>query len=72
VAHTPVGVEGKSHGAETGRARQRLVGRGRDLSGEVPLVGNWSEMRPTSRERCVLPVRVLTRVLGPPCLESWP
>jgi hypothetical protein len=59
--------------------------RGGDLSGEVetcrarwrvvkgiPLVGNWSEMLPTGRNRDVLPVCVLTRVLSLPRLESWP
>jgi hypothetical protein len=60
--------------SESGRARagQRLVVRGGDLSREVPLVGNWSEMLPTHQEHDVLPVRVLTRVLSPPRLESWP
>jgi hypothetical protein len=51
--------------AETCRARRRHVGG-------VPLVGNQGEMQPTSREHCVLPVRVLTRVLSPPHLESRP
>jgi hypothetical protein len=72
MAHTPVEVEGNSHEAEIGHARRRLV-RGGSSSGE--LVGdaaNWSEMLPTSQEHCVLPVRVLPRVLSPPHLESWP
>jgi hypothetical protein len=61
--------------AETSRARWRLVVR---LSCEaetcrgIPLVGNWSEMLPTSRRLDVLPVWVLTGVLSPPRLESWP
>jgi hypothetical protein len=58
----------QSESRET-RAGRRLVVRGGDLSGEVPLVGNWSEMLPTGWEHCVLPVRVLTRVLSPPRLE---
>jgi hypothetical protein len=57
---------------ETCRARRRLVVRGGDLSEGVPLVGNWSKMLPTGREHDVLPVRVLTGVLSPPRLESWP
>jgi hypothetical protein len=72
VAHAPVGV-GRSLGeAETCRARRRLVVRGGDLSEGVPLVGNWSEMLPTGQEHDVLLVRVLTEVLSPPRLESWP
>jgi hypothetical protein len=55
----------------TTRARRRLVVRGGDRSEGVPLVVNWSEMLPTSRKQDVLPVRVLTGVLGPPRLESW-
>jgi hypothetical protein len=51
--------------AETCRARRRLVGG-------IPLVGNWSEMLPTSRNRDVLPVWVLTGVFSLPHLESWP
>jgi hypothetical protein len=78
VAHTPVVVGGElaqdgylSCEAET-CARWRLVVQGRDLSEGVLLVGNWSEMLPTSREHDVLSVRVLTGVLSPPRLESWP
>jgi hypothetical protein len=69
----------------TCHARQRLVVWGRDFSCkvktsrarrrlvvEVPLVGNWSEMQPTSRILDVLPVWVLTRLFSPPCLESFP
>jgi hypothetical protein len=48
-----------------GRARRRLLVR-------TPLVGNWSEMLPTVRRLDVLLVWVLTRVLSPPRLESWP
>jgi hypothetical protein len=51
---------------------ERLVVRGGDLSEGVPLVGNWSEKLPTDREHDVLPVMVLTGVLSPPRLESWP
>jgi hypothetical protein len=65
--------------AETCRARRRLVVRGGDFScdagtcrGGIPLVGNWSEMLPTGRRLDVLPVWVLTGVLSPPRLESWP
>jgi hypothetical protein len=54
-----------SCGAETSRARQRLVVGN-------PLVGNLSEMQPTGRKLEVLPVWVLTGVLSPPHLESWP
>jgi hypothetical protein len=50
--------------------RRRLVVRGGDFSEGVPLVGNWSEVLPTGREHDVLPVRVLTGVLGPPRPES--
>jgi hypothetical protein len=50
---------------------QRLVVRGGDCSEEVSPVENWSEMLPTSRERDVLPVMVLTGVLSPRP-ESWP
>jgi hypothetical protein len=57
---------------ETSRARRRLVVRGGDLLEGVPLTGNWSEMLPSSLEHDVLPVRVLTRVLSLPHLESWP
>jgi hypothetical protein len=66
------GGGGVSRGAESCRARRRLVVRGGDSSEGVPLVGNSSEMLPTGREHDVLPVRVLTRVLNPPRLESWP
>jgi hypothetical protein len=61
-----------SREAETCRATQRLVVRGGDWSEGVPLVGNLSEKLPTSREQVVLPVMVLTGVLSPPHLESWP
>jgi hypothetical protein len=47
---------------ETCRARRRLV------TG-IPLVGNWSEMQPTSQRQDVLPVWVLTGVLSPPVLN---
>jgi hypothetical protein len=50
------------HRSRTCRARRRL------LVG-VPLVGNWSQMQPTSRRLDVLPVWVLTGVLTPPCPE---
>jgi hypothetical protein len=50
--------------AETSRARRRLVVG-------IRLVGNWSEMQPTSRRPDVLPVWVLTRVLSLPRPESW-
>jgi hypothetical protein len=65
MAHASVGVGGA-------RARRRLLVRGGDLSEGIPLVGNWSEMLPTSRKHDVLPVWVLTGVLGLPRLESWP
>jgi hypothetical protein len=58
--------------AETSLARRRLVVRGGDWSEKLPPVGNLSEKLPTSREQDVLPVMVLTGVLSPPCLESWP
>jgi hypothetical protein len=65
--------------AETCRVRRRLVVRCRDFSceaetsrGGIPLVGNWSEVLPTGRRPDVLPVWVLTGVLSPPRLESWP
>jgi hypothetical protein len=51
--------------AETSRVRRRLVMG-------IPLVGNWSEMKPTGRRLVVLPVLVVTRVLTPPCPESLP
>jgi hypothetical protein len=57
---------------EAPRARRRLVVLVGDSSEGVPLVGNWSEMFSTVREQDVLPVRVLIRVLSPPCPESWP
>jgi hypothetical protein len=38
--------------------------RGGDLSERVPLVGNWSEMLPTSQKQNVLPVMVLAGVLS--------
>jgi hypothetical protein len=57
--------------AEAARANVQLVVRGRELSCEVeirrrgvPLVGNWSEKLPTSREQFVLPVMVLIEVLS--------
>jgi hypothetical protein len=65
--HTSRGLD-LSCEAETCRARRRLVVRG----GDFPLVGNWSEMQPTGRRLDVLPVRVLTRVLSPPCPKSLP
>jgi hypothetical protein len=52
--------------------RRRLVVRGGDCSEGVPLVENWLEMLPTGREHDVLTVMVLTGVLSPPRLESWP
>jgi hypothetical protein len=55
---------------DTCRARRRLIVRGGNLSEEVPLVGNWSEMLPTGREQDILPVKDLTGVLGPPLPES--
>jgi hypothetical protein len=58
--------------AKTGRARQRLVVRGGDFSEGLPIVGNLSKKLPTSREQDVLPVMVMTGVLSPPRLESWP
>jgi hypothetical protein len=51
---------------------EQLVVLGGDWSEGVPLVGNWSEKLLTSREQDVLPVMVLTGVLSPPRLESWP
>jgi hypothetical protein len=65
MAHVPVRAGGWSCEAETCRARRRLVVG-------IPFVGNWSEMQPTGRRLDVLPVWVLTRVLSPPRLESWP
>jgi hypothetical protein len=56
---------GRSCEAETFRARRRLLGG-------IPLVGNWSEMPPTGRRLDVLLVWILTGVLSPPRLESWP
>jgi hypothetical protein len=58
------------HGPRTSRSQKEVV-RGGDLSG-IPLMGNWSEMLPTGRRPDVLPVWVLTGVLSPPRLESWP
>jgi hypothetical protein len=46
--------------------------RAGDSSEGVPLMGNWSEKLPTSREHDVLPVMVLTGVLSPPHLKPWP
>jgi hypothetical protein len=65
TAHVPDGAGGWSCEAETRHARRRLVVG-------IPLVGNWSEMQPTSWRPDVLPVWVLTRVLSPPRLEFWP
>jgi hypothetical protein len=48
---------------ETARVNKWLVVRGGNCSEGVPLVENWSEMLPTSREHEVLPVMVLTGVL---------
>jgi hypothetical protein len=72
MAHVPVGAGESSCEAETALARRRLVVRGGDLSGGIPLVGNWSEMLQTGRRLGVLSVLVLTGVLSPPRLESWP
>jgi hypothetical protein len=60
------GVPWPTHQSEPrgGRARRRLVVG-------IPLVGNWSEMQPTSWRLDVLSVWVLTGVLSPPRLESW-
>jgi hypothetical protein len=58
--------------AETGCARRRLVVRGGDWSEGLPLVGNLLEKLPTSWDQDVLLVMVLTGVLSPPRLESWP
>jgi hypothetical protein len=58
--------------AETWRARRRLIVRGGNYSEGVPLVGNWLEVLPTGQEQEVLPVMVLTGVLSPLHLESWP
>jgi hypothetical protein len=51
--------------AETCRARRKLAKL-------IPVVRNLSEMLPAGRRLDVLPVSVLTRVLNPPRLESWP
>jgi hypothetical protein len=59
------------HGPRTSRSRGGLV-RGGDLSEGIPLVGNWSEMLPTGRNRDALLVWVLTGVLSLPCHKSWP
>jgi hypothetical protein len=65
--------------AETGRVRRRLAVRGEDLSCEAKtswrsflLLGDLSEKLPTTRKQDILPVMVLTGVLSPPYLESWP
>jgi hypothetical protein len=63
---------GSSCEAETCCASPRLVVRGGDLSEGVPLVGNWSDMLPSSREHDVLPMMVLTGFLSLPRLECWP
>jgi hypothetical protein len=77
MAHAPVGGGGElmlggdlSREAGSSRVRRRLLVRGGDLLGEIPLVGNWLEMLPTGRSRDVLPVWVLTGVLSLPRLES--
>jgi hypothetical protein len=57
---------------ESAHANELLVVRGGDLSEGLLLVGNLSQKLPTSREQDVLPVMVLTWVLSPPRLESWP
>jgi hypothetical protein len=56
---------------ESARANEMLVVRGGDWSEGLPLAGNWSEKLPTSRERDVLLVMVLTGVFSRPHLESW-
>jgi hypothetical protein len=56
---------------ETCRARRRLAVRGGDLSWGIPLVGNWSEIQPSGRNRDILPVWVLTGVLSLTHLGSW-
>jgi hypothetical protein len=58
--------------AETARANEQLVVQGGDLSEGIPLIRNLSKKLPTSREQDVLRVMVLTGVLSPPRLESWP
>jgi hypothetical protein len=67
-----VRTSGLSWEAGTCSARRRLFVRGGDRLEEVPLVGNWSKMLPTGQEQDILPVIVLTGVLSPPHLESWP
>jgi hypothetical protein len=70
MAHAPVGAGG-------GRARRRLLVRGGDFSCEaetyrgIPLAGNWSETLLTGRNRDVLPVWVLTRVLVTPQVFNY-
>jgi hypothetical protein len=54
------------------KARWRRVGGGPSSGELVEDAPNWSEMLPTSRERDILPVMVLTEVLSLPRLESWP
>jgi hypothetical protein len=56
---------------ESAHANKLLVVRGGDWSKGLPLVGNWSEKLPTSRQQHILPVMVLTGVFSPR-LESWP
>jgi hypothetical protein len=68
MAHISARVGGSSCEAETCRARRRLIGGGRG----IPLVGNWLETLPIGWKHDVLPVWVLTGVLNPPRLESWP
>jgi hypothetical protein len=65
--------------AETAHANEKVVVRGGDLSCETEigrrsflLAGNLSEKLPTGRKQDVLQVMVLTGVLSPPHLESWP
>jgi hypothetical protein len=74
-----VGGGDSSCEAEAGHARRRLVVRGEDLSCKEKtcrrsflLVGDLLEKLPTSRKQEILPVMVLTGVLSPPYLESWP
>jgi hypothetical protein len=64
------------HGPHTSRSRGELV-RGGELLCEaetcrarILVVGNWSEMLPTSRNCDVLPLWVLTGVLSLPRLGS--
>jgi hypothetical protein len=60
-----------SREAETCCVRRRLVVRGGDSSGGLPLVGNLSEKLPTSREPDILPMMVLIGVFSPPRLEAF-